>query len=350
MVLFKYIVIIAIASVPFCQSKQTETATNLNSDSNVQKIFDILAAQDEKLNRLHTLMLQNDVIPKCAQFIIREKINLATKCWRGLLTEIKLYDQSVATEIKLLGQLIADAYGGERDRILTIIEIIKNNVERGSELANSAYDTLLNEMDSYGQLYLKGNKADNGVGSGLTDNTYRVLNKIEEAEGASSPIFTQKLPSAVNSILKGKEIFIRNSVTKGYLHASHAYSTYVILGDLNGTDTRYIWKLSPVVDQWEIKNRELFHLTNTFENKVLAVGGRSVMLADATDDTLKSTWAMFYIQLVQGTSGEEVAFQCSYWGIKTLAWNEDDVEDKFLKLEHQENVQPLAVWLLQPVK
>ncbi|KAG4078564.1 hypothetical protein HA402_002678 [Bradysia odoriphaga] len=350
MVLFKYIVISVIASVPFSQSNQITTETNRKSDSNIQKIFDILAEQNEKLNRLHTLVLQNEVLPRCASFIIRENINLATKCWKGLLTEVKLYDQSVATEIKLLGQLIVDAYGGERDRVFTIIEIVKNNVERGSELANSAYGTLLNEMNDYGQLYLKGNKADNGVGSGLTDNTYRVLNKIEEAEGASSPIFTQKLPSVVNSILKGKEVFIRNSVSKEYLHASHAYSTDVILGDRNGTDTRYIWKLSPVVAQWEDNNRELFHITNTFENKVLAVGGRSVILADATEEKLMSTWAMFYIQLVQGASGEEVAFQCSYWGIKTLAWNEDDVQDKFLKLEHQENLQPLAIWLLQPVK
>lgn len=294
-------------------------------------------------------MLRNELLPKCTLAIINENIQSATKCWKGLLSEIKLYDQSAVTETKLLSQLIADTYYGERNRILTIIKFVKNNVVRGSELAFSAYDTLLNEMDAYGQLYFRDVRADNGLGSGLKENTYRVLYAIEEAEGYSSPIFTQKLPSVVNNILKGKEIFIRNSVTKSFLYASPTNSTILLLGKDNGnaTDARYIWKLTPAMTQWDNNDRELFYITNTLEDKILAVGGGSVVLAEATEEKVKSTWAMFYIQLVQGASGEEVAIQCSFWGIKTLALDGNGAQTRLLKMESLEKT-PSAVWLLQP--
>lgn len=292
-------------------------------------------------------MLRNELLPKCSLAIINENLNSATKCWTGLLNETKLYDQSAATETKLLSQLVADSYSGEKDRILTIIEFVRNNVEKGSDTAYTAYDTLLNEMDTYGQLYLRDAKTDKGLGAGLKANTFRTLLAIIEAEGDASPIFTQKLPNVVSRILTRQEMLIQNSVTKNFLHASPDNSNIVLLGDRNEPNARYVWKLTPATTQWEKYDRELFYITNTFENKILAVDDDSVVLADATKDKLESTWAMFYVQLVEGASGEEVAIQCSYWGIKTLTANKDGAGTDLVTLKSLEKT-PSAVWLLQP--
>lgn len=294
-------------------------------------------------------MLRNEFLPKCALAITNSKISSATKCWKGLLNEIKVYDQSAANEIKLLGQLVTDSYNGERNRIPAIVQFLKNNVQRGSKISYCVYNILLNEMDANGQLFFRKPQEDNGLGIGLNGNTYRTLRAIEEADGDSSFIFTQKLPSVINSMFKGKEIFIRNAVTKDYLYASPTNSTDVLLGDHNGTDARYIWKLSRVVAQWNENDREPFYITNTLQNKILAVDNRQLVLADATEEQLNSAWAMFYIQLVEGPTGEEVAIQCNHWGIQTLALDGDGATKKLLTLNSLSET-PSAVWLLQPAE
>lgn len=277
---------------------------------------------------------------------------MATKCWKDMIDEIKISDQSVTAEIKALIQLVTGAYDGEKARLPKVAQFIKDNVEKGSALATGAYKALLNAMEYYGDLYLKKVTTDNGLGSGLIDYTYRTLIQIREAEGEASPLFTQKLPSVVNSILTGKLVFIRNSVTKDFLIAptySRDNVTKVLLTSSNTNDPRFIWKLTPVEPRWKEYNQESFHIVNTFQNKILAVGDGALTLADATEEKLKSTWAMFYIRLVQGSSGEEVAIQCSYWGIKTLAIEEVSgvKTPKLLKSKTLEEI-PTGVWLLQP--
>lgn len=271
-----------------------------------------------------------------------------------MMDEIKISDQSSTTELKLLSQLVADSYDGEKTRLPKVTQFIKNNVEKGSELATGAYKVLLNAMDYYGQLYYKELTTDNGIGSGSIDYTYRTLIKIRKAEGDVSPVFTQLLPSVVNSILSGKLVSIRNSVTKDFLSApTHSSDnvTKVLVNSGNGNDPRYIWKLKPVESRWKDQNQELFYIENTFENKILAASADdgALVLEGATEERLKSTWAMFYVRLVQGSSGEEVVIQCSYWGIKTLAIDETSgvTTPKLLTSKTLEEI-PTGVWLLQP--
>lgn len=272
-----------------------------------------------------------------------------------MINEIKTYDQSVTTESKLLGQLVTYAYDGEQARLLNVAEFIKNNVEKGSELANDGYKALLNAMDYYGKLYLNKIANDYTVEkSALSDYTYRTLIEIRKVEGEASPVFTQLLPSVVKSILSGEEVFIRNSVTKDFMYAPPDNSsgddvTKILVNAGIGNDPRYLWRLKPVQFRWKDYNDEPFYIENIFENKILAVvEDGSLKLADPTEEKLRSTWAMFYIQLVQGSSGEEVAIQYSYWGkTKTLGLDE---EGKMLRLLSSDKLAdiPTGIWLLQP--
>lgn len=278
---------------------------------------------------------------------------MSTKCWMDMINEIKTYDQSATTESQLLGQLVTDAYDGEQARLSKVVEFIKNNVEKGSKLANDGYIALLNAMDYYGKLYLNKIANDNALGSGLVDYTYRTLIEIRKVVGDASPVFTQLLPSVVKNILSGEEVLIRNSVTKDFMYAPDDSSgdnvTKILVNAGIGNDPRYLWRLKPVEFRWKDYNQESFYIENTLENKILAVadGDGSLKLADPTEEKLKSTWAMFYIRLVQGSSGEEVAIQCSYWGIKTLGL---DVEGKVPRLLSSDTLAdiPTGIWLLQP--
>lgn len=259
--------------------------------------------------------------------------------------EIETYDKSDATKNDLFKQLITDAYDGDSSRILQIVQFIKENAYKGSALAYYAYKTLLDDMDKSGQLYMNEVVFDNGLGGGLHHYTYRALTAIEAADGIGSQVFTQDLPRVVTTLLKGKEVFIQNSATKGYLYALN--DSAVRLSDDQVNDNRYSWVLSPSLGQWTEKNRELFYIKNLVDNRILAVGDGSLELAEPTDEKLKSTWAMFYIRLIEGATGQEVAIQCSYWGIKTLGLNDAKSKPELLNLESVKDA-PESVWYLKP--
>lgn len=268
-----------------------------------------------------------------------------------MISEVKTSDQSYPTEIQLFSQLITESYDGENARISNITQFIQSNVEKGSKLANDGYTALLNAMGFYDQLYLKNNISDVAAGSGIIDYKYRTMIAIREAEGDASPVLSQ-VPSVVNTILSGKKMLIRNSVTNDLLCAPRGDSsnnvTNVRVVNVHGTNhPRFIWKLKPVEYRWKQYNMELFYIENTQENKLLSVAGDdgSLELVKATEEKLKSTWTMFYIQLVRGSTGQEVAIQCSFWGLKTLT-----LDGKLPKLVWSSTLDdiPTGIWYLQP--
>lgn len=299
----------------------------------------------------------NQFLPKCTVALKGGNLVASSKCWSDMVTRINIYDQSDTTQTDVMGQLLADSYDGEQTRLLQIAKFIENNAEKGSTLANSGYKTLLDAMDNFNHLYISKILTDNGLGSGLQSYTYRTLMQIKKASDETA--FNQIVPAVLDSILTGKEVYIQNNVTGEYMYASSNDSsgsdnsaTKILVNAGNLNDPRYIWKLKPVEFRWEEYNQESFYIVNkAFEDKILAVadGDGSLKLADATEEKHKSTWSMFYIQLVRGNIGEEVAIQCSYWGIKTLGLNQKESWKipKLLNLKTLEDV-PTSVWLLKP--
>lgn len=299
------------------------------------------------------MVATNQFLPKCTEAIKTGNLIAGEKCWKQMVTQLKTFRQSAPTEI--LDQLITDSYDGDETRLLRIVKFIQNTFEKGSDLAINGYKALLNDMDSFGHLYLKNIRTPNiHVGGGLESYTYRTLTEIRYAEGETSPIFTQTLRTAVNIILSGKEIFIRNNVTRGFMYAPQSLlnsDVKIVVAGGNNNDPRYIWKLKPVESRWDRYNQESFYIVNTFENKILAVssGDGTLQLVEATEEKYESTWSMFYIQLIQGGSGEEVIIQCSFWGLKTISLDRKD-DWKVPKLLESNTLEDSsnAIWLLQP--
>jgi len=343
-------VVFVIAILVSCCYSEVRIGQRVKRDTD-KSILHILRALDEKVNRIHTMAVTNRFLPKCTAAIKNANLVAGNKCWKNLVTQVKTVDESSATKIQLLGQLVRDSYDGEESRLPLVATFIKNNVEKGSDIATSGYEALLDAMEDYDHLYLKKIPTDNGLGSGLISYTYRTLIEIRNAEGESSHIFTQTLPAVTNSILSGKEIFIRNNVTGDYMYAPSDDSEKILVGDVKQNDPRYLWKLKPAEKRWDENNQELFYIVNLLENEILTVadGDGSLKLAYATEEKKKSTWSMFYIRLVQGRSGEEVAIQCSYWGIKNLGLHEREAwkMPRLLKTSTLEDL-PSGIWLLQP--
>lgn len=291
-------------------------------------------------------MIKNHLEEKCISAIGHGTVTEANKCWVEMMSGIRTYDRSPATEIKLITRLVADGYSGYVTQIKNILQFIQENIEKGSEVAYNAYSTLLNGMDKLGELYMKDFEGNQGYGE--YRHTYRALARITEAEGFASPIFTEKLPSVVRTILTGKAISIQNSATKGYLYALPSNDSTVLLNNEKGNDSRYHWILNPAVEEWG-RGRELFHIKNAFDNKILTVeeSDNSLVLVEGSEENLKSMRALFYIRLIRGTTGKEVAIHCRYGMLKSVGLSENDgTEPKLLHLNAL-IYEPKVVWLLQ---
>lgn len=284
------------------------------------------------------MVITNKYLPDCISTISNDFWILGGDCWKKFIAHVKTVDQSTATEIDLFGQLVRDTSGGE-NRFSSFATFIKDNFEKGSDLATGAYKALLDVMDKEGQLYLKNNNVRDSVC------TYRILYKIRNAEGESSPIFTQTLPVA-NSILSGKEVFIRNNMTGNYVYASGSDNDTTILVDgVKENNPRYLWKLKQVYQDSEWReNKGRFLIVNSFENKILTAedDGDSLVLANEQD---MDYWSIFYIRLVQGSSGEEVAII-----LRGGPLGLDEENSKMPKMWTRKSFEdiPSAVWLLQP--
>jgi len=238
--------------------------------------------------------------------------------------------------------LVTDTYIREK-KFLSFATYIKDNFEKGSESATGAYKALLDAMDNVGELYLK-----NSISG---EYTFRTLMQIRDAEGESSPIFTQTVPVA-NSILSGKEVFIRNNVTGYYMRGSDGDNdTKILVDGVKDNNPRYLWRLKPAETVWKKNNLESFHIVNSFQNKILTVAnyeGR-LILAEATLDQSQSAWSMFYIHLVRGSSGEEVSIQSMLRRGAALGVDEEE-KWEIPKVWFTKSFSDLqsGVWLLQP--
>lgn len=163
------------------------------------------------------------------------------------------------------------------------------------------YSTMLDEMNEYGDLYGTPNRL---LRSLRVRYTHRALIEIKNAVGLQSPIFTQKLPRVVSTILKGEEVLIQNSATKKYLCASPTDNSTILLSDKDN-DIRCTWKLKlPDVD-WT-KPEEQFHVENAFNNNMFTEFKDSITLIE-TEYEHEGTRCSIHV--LKGATGDEVSIE-----------------------------------------